>query len=182
MDGCLSQLAEELTNFALLLLSLAAFMFSGDAAGCGFRRVGVREEGCVALGFAFVARLFCILPDVLFSLLCLFSSAFPLARPQERLLWLIDLMEVGAAGGRSSERCGCHSRWAASACDVHGGGRRGQSPPGASTHLSHVSSCLVSPNSASPSRGFAGLWVLVLQCGQGSAVNQTQVVPASCLH
>lgn len=122
MDGCLSQLAEELTNFALLLLSLAAFTFSGDAAGCGFRRVGVREEGCVALGFAFVTRLFCILPDVLFSLLCLFSSAFPLARPQERLLWLIDLMEVGAAGGRSSERCGCHSRWAASACDVHGGG------------------------------------------------------------
>lgn len=43
--------------------------------------------------------LFCILPDVLFSLLCLFSSAFPLACPQERLLWLIDLMEVGAAGG-----------------------------------------------------------------------------------
>lgn len=32
----------------------------------------LREEGCVVLGFACLAHLFCILPDVMFLLLCLF--------------------------------------------------------------------------------------------------------------
>lgn len=42
------------------------------AAGCGFYRVGLGEEGCMVPGFVHLPHLFHILPDVTFSLLWLF--------------------------------------------------------------------------------------------------------------
>lgn len=101
VDGCLCQVAggrEEAQSLQTLLCCCSPRQPPCSARvqlDVGSAGRAMREEGCVAPGFARVACLFCILPDVLFSLLCLFSSAFPLARPQERLLWLIDLMEVG---------------------------------------------------------------------------------------
>lgn len=53
------------------------------------------------------------------------------------------------------ERCGCHSRRVASACERAWGGRRATGRPGASMLLSHVNSRPPSPLSACPSPGSA---------------------------
>lgn len=117
--------------------------------------LGVDSAGWLwGSGFAQLARWFSAFPDVTFSLLCLFSSALlPLAHPQERLLWLIDLMEVGAAG-------------AGSVCV--GRGRAGLAGEccGSCTATSCHPSLLSSRGSAEESSFPRSL---VLQCTQGSA-------------
>lgn len=81
---------------------------------------------------------------------------FSLARPQERLLWLIDLMEVGTSSesGSSSTAVAIGGELRVRA-DVRWVGGGGQALPGASTCLGHVSSRLVSPSSTSSPRGSA---------------------------
>lgn len=85
---------------------------------------------------------------------------FPLAHPQERLLWLIDLMEVGTSSesGSSSTAVAIGGELRVHA-DVRWAGGRGQAFPGASTCLSHASSHLVSPSSASSPRGSTELFL-----------------------
>jgi len=88
MGGCFSQLAGErrgaepprtVLPSAPAALSLPST--SHPSSPCPQRRVQLAgdsagwvlgEEGHVLLGFACLAHLFCILPDVMFSLLCLF--------------------------------------------------------------------------------------------------------------
>lgn len=117
--------------------------------------LGVDSAGWLwGSGFAQLARWFCAFPDVTFSLLCLFSSALlPLAHPQERLLWLIDLMEVGAAG-------------AGSVCVGRGRAGLARECCGSCTATSCRPSLLSSRGSAEESSFPRSL---VLQCTQGSA-------------